>query len=59
MTGKTNMASEMLCESEKAVIDAAQYVYLTLSNSENELFINHFMQYIQERRHFQLTGVNK
>jgi len=48
MTGHTDLASPMLCESEKATIKAAKQVLVTLRN--NELFLDHFLKYLHERR---------
>ena len=50
MTGHTNLAGPGLCESEKAVIEAARYVFITLK--DNELFLDHFMKYLHEGRHY-------
>lgn len=46
MTGQTDLAGPVLCESEKAVIEAAKYVFITLK--DNELFLDHFMKYLQD-----------
>lgn len=51
MTGHTDLVSQFLCESEKAMIQAANHVLTTLSESNNELFFDHFMKYIPEGRH--------
>ena len=48
MTGHTDLAGPMMCESEKAAIQAAEHVLLTLK--DNELFLDHFMNYLYERR---------
>lgn len=53
LTGHIGLAGPMLCASEKAAIQAAKHVLITLSELENELFINHFMQYLHEGRHYQ------
>ena len=49
MTGHTNLAAPMLCESEKATIMAALNVFQTLKN--NELFNKHLMGYLHNGRH--------
>ncbi|MFB0535860.1 MAG: radical SAM protein [Anaerolineae bacterium] len=51
MTGHTNLAGPMICESEKAAIQAAKHVLITLK--DNELFLDHFMKYLHEGRHYQ------
>jgi sulfatase maturation enzyme AslB (radical SAM superfamily) len=50
MTGHTDLAGTMLCESEKAAIQAVKYVLITLK--DNELFIDHFIKYVHEGRHY-------
>lgn len=49
MTGHTNLAGPVLCQSEKAVIEAARYVFITLK--ENELFLEHFVKYFMGRHY--------
>ena len=51
MTGHTDLAGPMICESEKAAIQAAKHVLITLKN--NELFLGHFLKYLHEGRHYQ------
>lgn len=46
MTGHTDLAGPMICESEKAAIRVAKHVLITLKN--NELFVDHFMRYLHE-----------
>ncbi len=46
MTGKANLVGAMLCKSERAAINAARYVFTTLTDETNELFIDHLMQYL-------------
>ncbi|MFX1566365.1 MAG: radical SAM protein [Promethearchaeota archaeon] len=48
MTGSPNLTSSTMCASEKAAIDAAKQVLLSLK--ENDLFIDHFMQYLHEEQ---------
>lgn len=48
MTGRTNLAGPMLCAMEKAAIEAAQLVLTTLTELDNKLFMEHFMQYFHE-----------
>lgn len=50
MTGHTNLAGPMLCASEKAAIQAAKHVLITLKDIES--FLGHFMKYVQEGRHY-------
>jgi len=50
MTGHTDLAGPMICESEKAAIQAARHVLVALNN--NELFLDHFMKYLIEGRHY-------
>lgn len=45
MTGKTDQAGAMLCASEQAAIREARYVFTTLADEQNELFIDHLMHY--------------
>ena len=47
MTGHTDLTAPTMCTSEKAVIQAARCILLTLK--ENDLFIDHFMEYFHER----------
>lgn len=55
MTRHTDLAGPMLCESEKAAIQAAKLVLIALK--DDELFLDHFMDYLQEgiyeERHYQ------
>jgi uncharacterized protein len=44
MTGHTDLAGPMMCESEKAAIRAAKHVLIALQN--DELFLDHFMKYL-------------
>ncbi len=48
MTGKTDRAGAMLCVSERAAISQARHVFTTLAAEENELFVDHLMQYANE-----------
>jgi uncharacterized protein len=50
MTGYTDLAGAMLCASEKAAIQAAERVLIALK--DNELFVDHFIKYVQEGRHY-------
>ena len=56
MTGHTDLAAPMLCESEKAALEAARYALVTLSEEDNALFIDHFMEYLHKRHRYQLKG---
>ena len=49
MTGNALEVGAMMCNSEKAIINAAKKVYLTLYNLDNNLFIDHFMKYFQKK----------
>lgn len=51
MTGHTDLVSPMICESEKAAIRAAKEVLVSLRS--NELFLDHFMKYLHEGRHYE------
>lgn len=51
MTGHTDLAGPMLCESEKAAIQAAKHVLVTLSEQDNDLFHSHFLTYLHETCH--------
>ena len=46
ITGHTDLAGPMLCESEGAAIQAAKYVLTTLPELDNELFIDHLRRYL-------------
>ncbi len=46
MTGHTDLAGPMLCESERAAIQAARYVLVALK--DDELFLGHLMGYLQQ-----------
>lgn len=48
MTNHTNLTGPMICESEKAAIQAANEVLITLK--DNELFLDHFMKYLQKEK---------
>jgi uncharacterized protein len=49
MTGQTDSAGPMLCESEKAAIQIAKEVLIDLKDSD--LFLNHFFRYLHEEAH--------
>jgi uncharacterized protein len=51
LTGKTDSAGPVMCAIEKAAIEAAEHVLVTLSELDNELFIDHLMRYLCEGRH--------
>jgi uncharacterized protein len=54
MTGYTDLAGPTLCAIEKGAINAARHVLMTLTNLENELFMDHFTQYFHGKgRHYQ------
>jgi uncharacterized protein len=55
MTGHTNLVSDTFCESEKAAILAAKFVLTTLN--QNELFLDHFMKYLQKGHHENIMEV--
>lgn len=57
MTGHTDLAGSMLCENEKSAIQAAKHALVTLSEKDNELFIDHFMKYLHKGRHYKQKGV--
>ncbi len=46
-SGHPNKVSEMMCACEQAAIMAAKKVYLTLYEENNELFVDHYMQYLK------------
>ncbi len=48
MTGRINLAGSLLCNMEKAAIHAARHVSATLSESGNQLFVDHFMRYLHD-----------
>jgi len=52
MTGRTDLAAPMLCTLERAAIRAGEHVLITLSQLDNELFIDHLMRYLCEGRRF-------
>lgn len=52
ITGHTDLAGPILCTSEKAAIRAAKHVLITLFEKNNELFIDHFMKYLNEARNY-------
>jgi uncharacterized protein len=51
MTGHVGLPGPFLCASEKAAIRVAEYVLRTLSDLDNELFIDHFLHYLHEADH--------
>jgi uncharacterized protein len=51
LTGHTDLAGPMICESEKALIQAAKHVLLSLKT--NELFLEHFMKYFGQGCQYQ------
>ena len=56
MSGHTDLTGPMMCESEKAAIQAAYQVLFSLK--ENELFLDHFIKYLHERRPSYTTHIN-
>jgi uncharacterized protein len=52
MTGATDLVGPMLCASERATLRAAKHVLTTLSAQSNDLFIDHFMRYLQDGHHY-------
>jgi uncharacterized protein len=51
-TGNTGLVDAFLCESEKAAIQTSKKVLETMTENDNSLFIEHFIQYVHEgRRH--------
>jgi uncharacterized protein len=44
LTGDTELAGPMLCALERASIHAAEHVFISLSQLNNELFIDHLMR---------------
>lgn len=55
LTGHTDLASHMLCISERATIMAAKHAFLSLK--DNNSFIDHLMAYVYEGRHYKEEGV--
>lgn len=53
MTGYTDLASAMMCASEKAAIEAATHVLIALQ--DDDLFLNHFIRYLHEERQSELV----
>ena len=56
MTGHTDQVGPMMCASEKAAIQAAKHVLVTLSQLNNELFVDHLMQYLHEGCRYNKKG---
>jgi uncharacterized protein len=50
MTGQCDQAGRAMCVSEKAAIQAARKVFLSLHEQDNELFVDHLMRYAHEAR---------
>jgi uncharacterized protein len=50
LTGDTELAGPMLCALERASINAAQQVFISLSQLDNELFTDHLMRYLCKGR---------
>lgn len=48
MTGQTDISGPFMCASEKAAIQAAQKVLVTLK--DDELFLDHFLKYLHEEQ---------
>ncbi|MFX0183627.1 MAG: radical SAM protein [Candidatus Hodarchaeota archaeon] len=46
LSGHTDLVGEMMCENEKAIIQASKHVLIELKN--NQLFLDHFFGYIHE-----------
>jgi len=44
MTGRSDMVGTMFCALERASVNAAKHVFITLSQSDNELFTDHLMR---------------
>jgi uncharacterized protein len=55
MTGYTNVASPVLCASEKAAVEAARFALTELA--DHDLFIDHLMEYLDEGK-YPLEGGN-
>ena len=49
-TGRIDIASPILCASEKAAIAAARKALVALSEKDNDLFITHMLNYFQAGR---------
>jgi uncharacterized protein len=45
LTGVAGLPGPLICASERAAIEASEHVFTTLGDTENELFLNHFMRY--------------
>lgn len=52
MTGTTDLASAMLCESESAAIGAARHVFSVLAKNNNNLFMDHLLHYVHEGQRY-------
>jgi uncharacterized protein len=50
-TGQSNLAGPMLCASERAAIAAAEHAFFTLTEQDNDLFVDHIGQYMNRGRH--------
>jgi uncharacterized protein len=53
MTGSTDRVGPIMCASERALIEAARYVFMALAGADNDLFIDHLMRYLDGGHRYQ------
>jgi uncharacterized protein len=51
LSGRSDMPAPVLCAMEKAAINAAQYVFTTLVNGDNDHFVDHLFNYLNADSH--------
>jgi uncharacterized protein len=51
LSGRSDMPAPVLCAMEKAVINAARYIFQSLINSNNEHFVDHMFNYLNAGSH--------
>ncbi|MEJ2692296.1 MAG: radical SAM protein [Candidatus Thiodiazotropha sp.] len=57
LSGRSDMPAPVLCAMEKAAIGAAQYVFESLVNGDNECYVDHMFHYLNAESH--RFGVNR
>ena len=53
-TGHADMAGAMMCMIEQSAIEAAQKVFITLSQEGNDLFLNHMLAYANSEINYRM-----
>jgi uncharacterized protein len=51
LSGRSDIPAPVLCAMEQAAINAAQYIFESLVNADNELFVDHMFHYLNASSH--------